>query len=547
MTQKVPGSLLSTAFVLLTDAATVAVDASTGNNFFLTLTASGHAMGAPSNPTDGQQADFFIATGAGGFTFTWNAVFDFGPEGAPTHTLTAGKWDWVRAKYSATAAKWQSNFRGASGGSAGTVTHTAGALTASAILIGNGAADTKVVAGITSDGVSVLTLGQAGTSVGGLALANATSGSVSIVPQTGALGASVVTAPALTGTMGIVQSSVILGSGSTSITRAAHLNRACVSAQASAISCVFAATGTSGAQAGDSFELLVTGTGLMTASGAISASPGYKLTAKKGETFTAIYDATADAFFSTTPAYLNLLMAEPGQFGPRNYGDNQFTAIGCSIPSQADSSVFGSPAQSDGSFGSWFRARMNAAATAANRGAGMTNAGGSMEFRYDNTASPNGRFPLVIRFAIGHTTTVGVCRVAVGLSQNTALATWYSGDPSAVGNDSFFIGADAGDANLQVMWNDNAGTCTKVDLGSNFVKAIDVPYIAVFDKTPAGVPFVTIMNRGNGVTASQIMNDANGPRNTQDFGYMAIVGSGSNATTLACIDIGTCTIGGQSL
>lgn len=88
------------------------------------------------------------------------------------------------------------NLPGAGGG---TVTHTAGALTLNAPLLGAGAADTKVVAGITSDGISKLTLGVSGTSVGGISFLNATSGSVSISPPTGALGTTVLNPPA-TGT-----------------------------------------------------------------------------------------------------------------------------------------------------------------------------------------------------------------------------------------------------------------------------------------------------------------------------------------------------------
>lgn len=78
---------------------------------------------------------------------------------------------------------------------AGTVTHTAGALTANAIVLGAGAADTKVVAGVTSDGTSALNLGVAGASVGKVVLANATSGTITVAPPTGALGTATVTLP----------------------------------------------------------------------------------------------------------------------------------------------------------------------------------------------------------------------------------------------------------------------------------------------------------------------------------------------------------------
>lgn len=56
-------------------------------------------------------------------------------------------------------------------------------------------------AGFTFDGTSVLSLGVSGTSVGGLKLFNATSGFVQLIPQTGALGSSQISVPAVTDTM----------------------------------------------------------------------------------------------------------------------------------------------------------------------------------------------------------------------------------------------------------------------------------------------------------------------------------------------------------
>lgn len=83
----------------------------------------------------------------------------------------------------------------------GTVTNTGGNLTANALVLGAGTTDTKVVAGVVSDGTSKITLGVAGASVGGLLLANATSGTVELRPVTGALGTSVISVPAATDTM----------------------------------------------------------------------------------------------------------------------------------------------------------------------------------------------------------------------------------------------------------------------------------------------------------------------------------------------------------
>jgi len=93
--------------VTLTDAATVLVDASLGNHFRLTLTATGHTMGAPSNPTDGQKILFEIISG-GAFTFAWNAIYGWGTDVVvPTLSQTAAKVDYVGFIYNSSATKWR--------------------------------------------------------------------------------------------------------------------------------------------------------------------------------------------------------------------------------------------------------------------------------------------------------------------------------------------------------------------------------------------------------------------------------------------------------
>lgn len=86
-------------------------------------------------------------------------------------------------------------------GSGGTVTATAGSLTSNAVVLGAGTTDAKVVAGIITDGASKVTLGVAGTSVGSVDFKNATSGTVTLSPVTGALGTVTLSLPAATGTL----------------------------------------------------------------------------------------------------------------------------------------------------------------------------------------------------------------------------------------------------------------------------------------------------------------------------------------------------------
>lgn len=101
---------LAPAVVTLTDAATVAVDASAGNDFRL-LTTSGigatRAIGAPSNLTDGQAFTITITQDAtGGRAVTWNAVYKFGGAGTPTLTATANGSDVLAFKNFAGAVRY---------------------------------------------------------------------------------------------------------------------------------------------------------------------------------------------------------------------------------------------------------------------------------------------------------------------------------------------------------------------------------------------------------------------------------------------------------
>lgn len=93
----------------------------------------------------------------------------------------------------------------------GTVTHTGGALTSNAVVLGAGTDDAKVVAGIITDGTSKLTLGVAGTSVGTIQVNNATSGSVTVTPPTGAIGSVNLTWPGTTGVIALLNTNNFTG------------------------------------------------------------------------------------------------------------------------------------------------------------------------------------------------------------------------------------------------------------------------------------------------------------------------------------------------
>lgn len=88
-------------------------------------------------------------------------------------------------------------------GGTGTVTASGGALTANSVVLGAGTTDTKVVAGIITDGISVLTLGVNTTTIGKVKMFGNTSGDATIQPAAIAGTATVVTLPNASSTLPI--------------------------------------------------------------------------------------------------------------------------------------------------------------------------------------------------------------------------------------------------------------------------------------------------------------------------------------------------------
>jgi hypothetical protein len=86
---------------------TTLVNAASGNDFRLTLTASTTTLGNPSNPVDGQTIKSQITQGTGGsFTLAYGSAYDFGAAGSPTLSTTAAKVDVLGFVYNAALSKW---------------------------------------------------------------------------------------------------------------------------------------------------------------------------------------------------------------------------------------------------------------------------------------------------------------------------------------------------------------------------------------------------------------------------------------------------------
>lgn len=93
--------------VNLTDAATIAVDASLGNDFRVTI-AGNRAMGNPANPADGQQIIFQVTQGSGGsFTLSWGSSYEFSADlPQPSLSTNAGQTDLLGFIYNTTKGTW---------------------------------------------------------------------------------------------------------------------------------------------------------------------------------------------------------------------------------------------------------------------------------------------------------------------------------------------------------------------------------------------------------------------------------------------------------
>jgi len=89
----------------LTDASTISWNAQTQQVCKVTL-AGNRTIDAPTNPINGQFISILVAQdGTGSRTLTWNAVYEFKDDTAPTLTTTASKGDLFVFRYSGSA-KW---------------------------------------------------------------------------------------------------------------------------------------------------------------------------------------------------------------------------------------------------------------------------------------------------------------------------------------------------------------------------------------------------------------------------------------------------------
>jgi DnaJ-class molecular chaperone len=105
------------------------------------------------------------------------------------------------------------------------------------------------------------------------------------------------------------------------------------------------------------------------------------------------------------------------------------------------------------------------------------------------------------------------------------------------------VGSDASDTNLQVFHNDGSGTCTKIDLGSNFPAnrtsgaALTTTYsIELFNANAGSTVIYKVTNNETGsVAEGTISTDL--PANTQGLNFTASRCMGTAITNTGQFDL----------
>lgn len=170
---------------------------------------------------------------------------------------------------------------------------------------------------------------------------------------------------------------------------------------------------------------------------------------------------------------------------------------------------------------SLYRSRINSTAAVNTGGSLNTGLAGAW---LGNAAGLGG---FTARHVFGIETPQAGMRVAVGLFPNVAVS--MAVEPSTYLN-SVFVGADSGDANLQLMNNDGAGACTKLDLGASFPKGTaGALYRLTLSAAANGTEVAYTVERLDvAATASGSVN-ANIPANTFFMTPQTAFGNGTTA------------------
>lgn len=132
-----------------------------------------------------------------------------------------------------------------------------------------------------------------------------------------------------------------------------------------------------------------------------------------------------------------------------------------------------------------------------------------------------------ISFGVADAANVADARMSVGV---ISTATVANVNPSTL-TDCIMLGNDSGEANLQIMHNDNSGVCTKIDLGANFpsnTRNTDWYQFELFCKGNEDVVYYRVTRKNTGHVVIGIIT-TNLPAQTQGIGLHFKRGNGTDA------------------
>lgn len=137
-----------------------------------------------------------------------------------------------------------------------------------------------------------------------------------------------------------------------------------------------------------------------------------------------------------------------------------------------------------------------------------------------------------VELEIGVATTQTTLRAVCGLAYNAGANISVAADPSAA-TDCVFLGCDAADTNMQIMHNNNAGTCTKIDLGSSFPKTANVYYRLTLTADANASTIDYTVERLDSAASSSGTISTDLPSSTNFMSAQVRFGNGSTASAAA--------------
>lgn len=150
-------------------------------------------------------------------------------------------------------------------------------------------------------------------------------------------------------------------------------------------------------------------------------------------------------------------------------------------------------------------------------------------FWFGNAAGLGG-FSLQIWFGVETTDTALLC--AVGLFGQSANLTANGTDPSTL-TARIFMGCDKADTTMQIMHNDSAGTCTKINLGASFPKTSGVYYKLTLTAAANGSSVDYAVERLDSAATASGNISTNLPSNTTFLNPQVMFSKGAVATVIS--------------